>query len=165
MSLKTRHTSRANPQKTHHGVGLIEVMVALFVLSVGLLGVAGLQTQGIRAGQAATFRNVAVFKANEIMERIRANSAGVVNYAVDLGGTGTDKGCDDYNGGTASECNAADMAGHDVKRWKDSLDVSFPENGDASIVVVGAAAPRTITVTITWSERGENMTYITQASI
>jgi type IV pilus assembly protein PilV len=164
MSLTRKHSARARPLQANHGVGLIEVMVALFVLSVGLLGVAGLQTQGIRAGNTATFRNVAVFKANEIMELIRANSAGVVNYAVDFGAPGTDKGCDDYNGGTANECDSADMAAHDLRRWKDSLDAAFPKDGDARILV-GAAAPWTVTVTITWSERGEDMTYISQATI
>lgn len=55
------------------GVSLLEVLIAVLVLSVGLLGVAGLQTANIRNTQSAHQRTVAVLLATSMGERIRAN--------------------------------------------------------------------------------------------
>ena len=61
------------------GVGLIEVLAALFVLSVGLLGIAGLQAQGLIAGFNASQRSVAVVKAYEIIEDIMKASLELID--------------------------------------------------------------------------------------
>ena len=55
------------------GVSLIEVLVALFVLAFGMLGIAGMQTMAMKANQSAFERNAAVISANSIVERIRSN--------------------------------------------------------------------------------------------
>ena len=54
--------------KLQAGVSLIEVLVALFVLAFGMLGIAGMQTMAMKANQSAFERNAAV---------IAASSAGV----------------------------------------------------------------------------------------
>ena len=55
------------------GVSLLEVLIAVLVLSVGLLGIAGLQTANMRNTQSAHQRTVAVLLASSMSERIRAN--------------------------------------------------------------------------------------------
>lgn len=55
------------------GVSLLEVLIAVLVLSVGLLGIAGLQTANLRNTQSAHQRTVAVLLATSMGERIRAN--------------------------------------------------------------------------------------------
>jgi type IV pilus assembly protein PilV len=55
------------------GVSLLEVLIAVLVLSVGLLGIAGLQTANLRNTQSAHQRTVAVLLAASMAERIRAN--------------------------------------------------------------------------------------------
>lgn len=55
------------------GVSLIEVLVALFVLAFGMLGIAGMQTMAMKANQSAFERNAAVISASSIVERIRSN--------------------------------------------------------------------------------------------
>lgn len=57
------------------GVSLLEVLIAVLVLSVGLLGIAGLQTANLRNTQSAHQRTVAVLLAASMSERIRANRA------------------------------------------------------------------------------------------
>jgi type IV pilus assembly protein PilV len=55
------------------GVSLLEVLIAVLVLSVGLLGIAGLQTANLRNTQSAHQRTVAVLLVANMAERIRAN--------------------------------------------------------------------------------------------
>lgn len=57
------------------GVSLIEVLVALFVLAFGMLGIAGMQTMAMKANQSAFERNAAVISAGSIVERMRSNQA------------------------------------------------------------------------------------------
>lgn len=58
------------------GFTLLEVMTALLVLSIGLLGLAALQTSGLRTAQQADMRTRAVQAASDMVERMRANPAG-----------------------------------------------------------------------------------------
>ncbi|WP_040570668.1 type IV pilus modification protein PilV [Methyloversatilis thermotolerans] len=55
------------------GVSLIEVMIAIFVLAVGLLGVAGLQMASLRANQSSYERSAAVLAAYTMLDRLRAD--------------------------------------------------------------------------------------------
>lgn len=62
------------------GYSMIEVLVALTVLSIGLLGIAGLQATSKRSNFEALQRNTATLLAQEVMERVRANVAGFSTY-------------------------------------------------------------------------------------
>lgn len=55
------------------GFTMIEVLVAVIVLSVGLLGLAGLQATGLRNNHSATLRSIASLQAYDIADRMRAN--------------------------------------------------------------------------------------------
>lgn len=59
------------------GTSLIEVLVSLIILSVGLLGVAGMQLNAIRFNNSAQLRSVAVTQVNNMMDRMYANKVGV----------------------------------------------------------------------------------------
>lgn len=59
------------------GVGLIEVLVALLVLSIGVLGYAGLQLRALDSTDEAQFRTQAVALGTELMERMRSNPLGI----------------------------------------------------------------------------------------
>ena len=60
-------------QFSEQGISLIEVMVALFVLAVGLLGVIALQAESIKLNQQAYASSQAMFLANDAAERLRTN--------------------------------------------------------------------------------------------
>ena len=57
------------------GFTLVEVMVAVLVLSVGLLGFAALQSRGLRLNHDALIRTQATFLANDMMDRMRTYDA------------------------------------------------------------------------------------------
>ncbi len=73
VSRITRRRSSPPPRQTQRGVTLIEVLVALLVLSIGLLGLAGLQTVALQHNQAAYMRSQATNLAHDVADRMRAN--------------------------------------------------------------------------------------------
>lgn len=98
------------------GFSLLEVLVALLVLSIGLLGLAALQTMGLKFNTQSYQRTQAVLNAYDIIDRIRANPAGMA--------TG---GYDDVDIAAAAPtlptcpCTPAQMAVYDIAQWKVSL--------------------------------------------
>jgi type IV pilus assembly protein PilV len=66
------------------GVGLIEVLVAVLVLSIGLLGLAGLQVRTLRNNQSALERGVAVIETHAIADAMRADRINASNGLFDI---------------------------------------------------------------------------------
>ena len=66
------------------GFSLVEVLVAVVLLSIGLLGLAKLQFWGVRHTGSAYFRTQATQVASEIVERLRANPIGVAGGSYEL---------------------------------------------------------------------------------
>ena len=107
------------------GFSLIEVLVTLLILSVGLLGLAVLQTNSIKEGVDSGQRSQAAWLVQELVERMRANEDGhVTGYTAAAGdanlcANGPAKFCSDYFNGTvktnaATNCTADEMAEFDV---------------------------------------------------
>ena len=72
----------SNEIRSRHGqsgMTLVEILVAIVVLSVGLLGLAGLQLKGLQVNQGSTFRWQAAMLAQDMADRIRADRAGATN--------------------------------------------------------------------------------------
>lgn len=101
-----------NLETRQNGFTMMEVLVAILVLSIGLLGLAGLQIAGLRNNQSAYYRSVATYQAWDMADRLRANLPGVTtgNYD-DVNGIPADPGC------IAAGCNTADLATYDVSSW------------------------------------------------
>jgi len=90
--MQLNRTMTTMPEKTHipgkrqHGFTLLEVLIALLILSIGLLGLAALQTTGLRSNQMASMRTLATEAAYDITDRMRANPVGVAagDYVIAL---------------------------------------------------------------------------------
>jgi type IV pilus assembly protein PilV len=74
-------------RSAQRGVGLIEVLVAVLILSIGLLGLAGLQMRTLRDNQSALERGVAVMETHAIADAMRADRtlATANGYNIELG--------------------------------------------------------------------------------
>jgi type IV pilus assembly protein PilV len=122
------------------GMTLIEVLVTLVLVSVGLLGVAGLQLASLKTNQEAYARSQASVLAADILDRMRANGVNFRKYIVAANGTG----------------EAATTAGNDLLAWQAAIDRTL--GGDPAStggqIDVGAAPSNVVTITIRWSERG-----------
>lgn len=68
-----------NKQRKQGGFTLVEILITVLVLSIGLLGLAALQTVGMRNTSHAFLRSQATVLGNSFIERMRANSTGVDN--------------------------------------------------------------------------------------
>lgn len=78
-----------NKLASQKGVTMIEVLVSVIILSIGLLGLAGLQSAGITHNQSASFRSTATMMTYSILDSLRANRAEASNgnYNIALGAT------------------------------------------------------------------------------
>lgn len=98
---------------------MIEVLVAMVILSIGLLGIAGLQLSGVRANQGAYYRSQAISIMNDMAERIHnnlpgANAGAYAGFVSNGGCGGAPTICAAENGGgTPPRCTAAQMAAYD----------------------------------------------------
>ena len=127
------------------GFGLIESLVALLVISVGMIGIAGLYGQGLRASGTALYRTIAVNLAADMADRIRANRRGNAAY----GGAATNGNCD---AGGNTDCTIAAMAAHDLSAWQAQVRTQLP-NG-AGVVQYAGTTPPTYTIRVAWQEVG-----------
>lgn len=70
---KMRFIGKGRALKQQHGIGMIEVLITLFILAIGLLGVASLQFVGSFSNKDALARTQAVMVAQQMSERLRAS--------------------------------------------------------------------------------------------
>lgn len=102
-----------SPFDRQSGIGLIEVLVAMVVLSIGFLAAATMQVQGMRANQNAGQRAQALLLLGDMMDRMRGNPEGVLAGAYDGRSTGTAAlpAC------VTASCTPAQLADVDLYEW------------------------------------------------
>jgi len=125
MSLTNYHALiRRMLQNRVRGFTLLEVLVAVVVLSIGLLGLAGLQAVGLRSNHSATLRSQATALAYDIVDRMRANRKSALEggYNEDF----TTPACE------ANPTLSGTVVANDITLWKNSLACTLP-SGDGKI--------------------------------
>ncbi|MBB6598677.1 type IV pilus modification protein PilV [Luteimonas sp. MC1825] len=123
---------------------MIEVLIALVVLAIGLLGLALLQTMNLRYTKSANQRTQAVNLAGELLDMMRSNRSELAAYAftdTDLSGVTVPVG--------GCETKPALGAASNVERWK--CEVREALGADARVSVVSDAAGNA-TVNVQWAE-------------
>lgn len=111
------------------GISLLESLIALLVLSIGLLGVLGLQTQSLVHNRAAYFETQATNMAQDMLDRIRANSDQASDYVLSLG--------DNVSG--------SGLPSNDKAEWLADLATQLPK-GEGGISVTN----QRVSVTVRW---------------
>lgn len=95
---------------------MIEVLLAVVVLAVGLLAGSKMQMLGLNYTQGAQYRTNAILAANDIIDRMRVNTAGVAAGAYKNKSTATppaNPACIDQVAG----CTPTQLADHDLRAW------------------------------------------------
>lgn len=129
------------------GFTLVEAMVALTIVSIGMLGIASLYTRALGAARTTQYRSQAINLLSDMADRIRGNRLGGIEYA----GAPADHGCD-LSGATV--CTPAQMAAHDLFTWGGQVETLLPA-GAWNVVRNPATAPPTYTITVSWDEVGQ----------
>lgn len=108
------------PMRPQRGFSLIEILVAVLVMGVGVLGVTGLQMVSLQNNRDALLRTEALQMAYDVLDRIRVNpGAGVLGIAYD--GVDFDDAAVAPTDCIANNCTSAQITGFDIALWKCSL--------------------------------------------
>ena len=136
--------------KQQLGFNLVEVLIALIIMSIGMLGIAGLYVNSLQAGRTSMFQHHAVTLAGDVADRIRANPTAGATYA----GDGANNSCVS----TTATCTADEMAENDIFLWDAQAAESLP-NGAVEITRNAGVSPPEYTIRVTWEEPGETPAY------
>ncbi len=125
------------------GFTLLEVLVAMLVLSIGLLGLAGLMASSMRNNQSAYHSTQATWFAYDILDRMRANRVGALagDYSA-ANALGSPAAC-------STAAPAGSIAAQDIGGWKNMIACALPQ-GDGSITVTPAS--RQVRITVQWND-------------
>jgi len=141
-----------NVVKKQKGASLLEVMIGLFVLAVGMLGFMGLLTSSLTMNQRSFTLSQAMFLAEDIAERARANRDVLANYAINYSENTTatasiNPKCD------STLCTEAEMAAWDVAQWMEEVQQALPNSdGEVSVSTTGGITEMTIKIQYTLKE-------------
>lgn len=121
-------------RKHESGSSLIEVVVALFVLAIGMLGVLSMQVKSMQFNQSAYYYSQAVFLANEILENMRSNPSVANTYLIDLEEKAPEisKDC----GETGVTCTLAQQRDYNLSQWREHIEKTLV-SGKSSVARVG----------------------------
>lgn len=144
MTARATRVPRATGLR-QRGFTLVESLVALVVISVGMLGIAAMYVEGLRAGRTSVYRSTAVELVADMADRIRANSLGEAAYA----GAAAESGC--VNG--AVDCSPAELAADDLFWWTQSIGGRLPA-GEGVVAYAAGGDTNQYTIVVTWTEPG-----------
>lgn len=156
------------PQR-QRGVGLVEVLVAVLVLAVGMLGVAAMQAMALRNNQSAVGRSAAITQTYAILDVLRIDSARSTLGQYDIPAFA----CGVPDGGTFIQNELRNWVINTKKalgQYKRDLDFSDPTDPDADNTTCVRLVCNTIqcTVQIRWDDArgtaGSNTQTVTTVS-
>lgn len=149
-------------KRNTRGFTLIEVMIAMLVMSLGLLGIAGTLITAVRSSSSNYLKQQAVQYSYDIADRMRSNfdlakdpTAGNP-YITAL----TAPAAAPANDCTAANCTPKQMAAYDVWQWKSTLKSNLPGGLGSITVAPGATSPMAlVTIVVQWSDQPAQSTF------
>lgn len=126
-------------RRTPAGFTIVEILVAIIVMSIGIMGLMRLQMSTLQVNQGSSYRSQAVWAASDILDRMRANKSVLENQGYDVAIADEPPG------------DRTTVANNDIAEWLEHLENWLPD-GDGSINY--DPADQLVTVTIQWDEGG-----------
>ena len=151
------HTvNKVKIKKYNSGFAMLEVLMTILVISVGALGLAGLQLASVKYNMEAGIRSKATNLSLELSDRMRSNMAGVKALSYDqnngyaaavtaLAGK-TDPGC-----GTTGDCTSVQLAQLDLWNWNTSILATLPQGTGAIVPIANNGF--TYDIVVMWVEK------------
>lgn len=142
----------------HRGFTLMEVLVALVVISVGLLGIAAMQASAIASTHTSQTESLVAIEARSLADAMQANpgywAAGagwppiitITNNTIsDTTLAGQSTVC------SSTACTPAQLAGYDLQKWAQQLNNQVP--GSTATIACQAGTPYTCSITVQWTQK------------
>ena len=146
------------------GFTLIEVMVALIVICVGMLGIASMQALAVSSASSARQRSLAAIEGASLAASMHTNRVFWVNSAGNdvitvtgtavadsTGSVSLGSNCFISGASTAAACTPQQLAGYDLQNWANSVAALLPN--PISTVKCGTTVPLSCTIDIKWLEQ------------
>lgn len=161
------------PRRSERGFSMVEVLVALVVLAVGLLGIAKMQALALASTTVASKRALAAVEAESIADSMHVNrgfwantnasglSISIVGKTVTVATAGPAGSPPpvlpslDCTQGNNAPCDGPTVAGYDLQQWANALQALLP--GDQATIACNTTDPIDCLVTIQWSEQAVAM--------
>lgn len=140
---------------TVRGFSLIEVMVALVIFSVGLLGMGKMLLISMKANSSSYSSTQAWAAANAMLDRIRANRATALSGSASgyslpsltIAGSISAGNCE------SGSCSGGNLATYDVATWLSALSSSYGlPSGEGQIVFNQSGGQTLVTITVAWDD-------------
>lgn len=128
--------------RSQQGMSLIEVMIAVLVVSVGLLGVAALQLASLKNNQSALDRSEAVVLAYSVLDRMRANRDAAAAGGYDIAMPSDLADCQAPGG--------ASLANNDLTDWFGDIQAAF--GAGAACGAIDCDLNFNCTITVQWDD-------------
>lgn len=145
------------PRQRARGFTLIEVLVAIVIIAIGLLGLAGIQALAVSSTGIARMRGIAAIEVSSLASMMHADKAfwgaGLAPPTITVTGTTASPLPSTYANCTTTPCTAAQMATYDLSGWAQNLPNRLPNPGATIQCTNIVGTPVTCRVTITWSEK------------
>jgi type IV pilus assembly protein PilV len=155
------------PMIRHKGYSLLEVLVALVVISIGVLGVAAMQATALSGTHTSQTESLVAIQARSLADAMLANSAFWSSPGLPTSVTVTSAGagavtitgdgvlsqtanCNGSNGG--GTCTAPKMAAYDLQQWGVNFFNTIP-NGTQATINCNTITPRVCTIQLEWSQK------------
>jgi type IV pilus assembly protein PilV len=122
------------------GLTLVEILIALLILSIGLLGLAGLQTISLKFNSSAYYRTQATALAYDFADRMRANRQAAMNGAYSVAFQNPPPACD-------AAVVAGSVAEKDIATWRNALACRIPQS-TGKVILNG----NQVTLTVLWDD-------------
>lgn len=138
--------SPSSPRRNHQsGLTLIESLISLFVLAIGLLGLAGMQARLLAENRTSNQRAVAIGLIDDLANRMIVNRDAAIagNYALAWGASKNSQDC------ITNSCTGSQMAQSDLNIWRANVAAALP--GADVTVFASATDSRQIGIAVAWS--------------
>lgn len=142
------------------GFSLIEVLIALVILSVGLLGIAAMVSVSLKSKDSSYYRTEALTLASSILDRMRANRTIATANGYDITYSGTSSTAPSDNC-TSGACSTTDLATMDLSQWEYDISAALP-GFSSTVPAAGSISTTTVNqmtqvnVTIRWNDQRAN---------
>lgn len=147
MDMKRNNLHLTRRARSQAGFTLIEILVAMLILAIGMLGIAAMQLRGLQYNHDAYLRSQVNLLAYDISDRMRLNSDNAASYVQDNTIPNTRPAC---TAGLATVAN-------DLNCWVQQGYDALPPGSTMNIT---AGASGSYTAAISWTDREGQSTLV-----